>query len=322
MPVPGITVDTILRDHEDLQLVLVTGEAGLSNRINNAEINRPGLSPTGFFDFFANDRIQILGKGEWAYLNSLAEDKLHEITEKFFEFHLNCIIYTHGNEPQLPFVERAKAKGIPLFKTEIATHRFITLISQILDRALAPRTMRHGVLIEVFGIGTLLTGRSGVGKSETALELIERGHRLVADDMVEIRRLSESYLIGSCSDLLRHHMEIRGLGILNIKDLFGVGSVRDHKLIELIINLKEWEEQTSGEYERTGIEQSMEEILGVSVPYIEIPVKPGRNIPIIVETAAMNQRLRKMGKNSAKEFSNKLNTYIQQSSIETNPIKD
>jgi HPr kinase/phosphorylase len=320
MPVPGITVETILRDHEDLKLVLVTGDAGLSNRINNAEINRPGLSLTGFFDFFANDRIQIFGKGEWAYLNSLAIDALTEITDKFFQFHLNCIIYTHGNEPQKQFVDMAEKKGIPLFVTPVSTHRFITLISQILDRALAPRTMRHGVLIEVFGIGTLLTGRSGVGKSETALELIERGHRLVADDMVEIRRLSESYLIGSCSDLLRHHMEIRGLGILNIKDLFGVGSVRDHKLIELIINLREWEEE--GDYERTGIEQSTEEILGVSVPLIEIPVKPGRNIPIIVETAAMNQRLRKMGKNSAKEFSNKLTNYIQQSKIETNTVKD
>ncbi|MDZ4726704.1 MAG: HPr(Ser) kinase/phosphatase [Leptospira sp.] len=320
MPVPGITVETILKDHEDLKLQLVTGEEGLANRINNAEINRPGLSLTGFFDFFANDRIQIFGKGEWAYLNSLPEEQLGEITDKFFQFHLNCIIYTHGNEPQNDFVEMAKKKGIPLFVTPISTHRFITLISQILDRALAPRTMRHGVLIEVFGIGTLLTGRSGVGKSETALELIERGHRLVADDMVEIRRLSESYLIGSCSDLLRHHMEIRGLGILNIKDLFGVGSVRDHKLIELIISLKEWEEEA--DYERTGIEQSTEEILGVPIPLIEIPVKPGRNIPIIVETAAMNQRLRKMGKNSAKEFSNKLTNYIQQSKIETNPVKD
>ncbi|TGN08249.1 HPr(Ser) kinase/phosphatase [Leptospira ilyithenensis] len=320
MPVPGITVETILREHEDLKLALITGEEGLTNRINNAEINRPGLSLTGFFDFFANDRIQIFGKGEWAYLNSLTPEHLNDITEKFFQFHLNCIIYTHGNEPQTPFVEMAKQKGIPLFLTPVSTHRFITLISQILDRALAPRTMRHGVLIEVFGIGTLLTGKSGVGKSETALELIERGHRLVADDMVEIRRLSESYLIGSCSDLLRHHMEIRGLGILNIKDLFGVGSVRDHKLIELIINLKEWEEHA--EYERTGIELSTEDILGVSIPYIEIPVKPGRNIPIIVETAAMNQRLRKMGKNSAKEFSTKLNTYIQQSKIETNPVKD
>ncbi|TGL57400.1 HPr kinase/phosphorylase [Leptospira ognonensis] len=320
MPVPGITVETILKDHEDLKLVLVTGEEGLTNRINNAEINRPGLSLTGFFDFFANDRIQIFGKGEWAYLNSLKMDELTEITDKFFQFHLNCIIYTHGNHPQNQFVEMAAKKGIPLFVTPISTHRFITLISQILDRALAPRTMRHGVLIEVFGIGTLLTGRSGVGKSETALELIERGHRLVADDMVEIRRLSESYLIGSCSDLLRHHMEIRGLGILNIKDLFGVGSVRDHKLIELIINLREWEEE--GDYERTGIEQGTEEILGVSVPLIEIPVKPGRNIPIIVETAAMNQRLRKMGKNSAKEFSNKLTSYIQQSKIEKNTIKD
>jgi HPr kinase/phosphorylase len=321
MPVPGITVESIVKDNEDLNLQFLAGLTGSSNRIGNAEINRPGLSLTGFFDFFANDRIQVFGKGEWAYLNSLPEERLIEITNKFYQFHLNCIVFTHGNEPPSLFVEKSNEKGIPLLGSKLATHRFTTIISQVLDRALAPRTMRHGVLIEVFGVGTLLTGRSGVGKSETALELIERGHRLVADDMVEIRRLSESYLIGSCSDLLRHHMEIRGLGILNIKDLFGVGSVRDHKLIELIISLKEWEEH--GDYERTGIEARTEEILAVSIPYVEIPVKPGRNIPIIVETAAMNQRLKKMGKNSAKEFSNKLTNYIEhKNSLETNILKN
>ncbi len=321
MPVPGITVESIVKDNEDLNLQFLAGNSGSTNRIGNAEINRPGLSLTGFFDFFANDRIQVFGKGECAYLNSLTDEKLTEICNKFFQFHLNCIVFTHGNPAPELFIQKSNEKGIPLLGTKLATHRFVTIISQVLDRALAPRTMRHGVLIEVFGVGTLLTGRSGVGKSETALELIERGHRLVADDMVEIRRLSESYLIGSCSDLLRHHMEIRGLGILNIKDLFGVGSVRDHKLIELIISLKEWEEQ--GDYERTGIDQRVEEILAVSIPYVEIPVKPGRNIPIIVETAAMNQRLKKMGKNSAKEFSNKLANYIDhKNSLETNILKN
>jgi HPr kinase/phosphorylase len=320
MPVPGITVESILRDHEDLGLELVAGEAGLGNRISNSEINRPGLSLTGFFDFFAHDRIQVFGKGEWAYLNSLDMDALARITEKFFSFHLNCIVFTHGNRPNQIFLDQCNEKGIPLIISGISTHKFITLISQILDRALAPRTVRHGVLIEVFGIGILLTGKSGVGKSETALELIERGHRLVADDMVEIRRLSESYLIGSCSDLLRHHMEIRGMGIINIKDIFGVGSVRDHKIIELIISLKEWDD--SLEFDRTGLDNLTEEILGLQIPFIELPVRPGRNIPIIVETAAMNQRLKKMGKNSAQEFNKKLTQYIKQNQIETNPIKN
>jgi HPr kinase/phosphorylase len=320
MPVPGITVETIMKEHDELELEVIAGDKGLGNRISNSEINRPGLSLTGFFDFFAHDRIQVFGKGEWAYLNSLDETQLKHISELFFSYHLNCIVFTHGNPPSPIFVEMCISKDIPLFISKISTHKFITLISQILDRSLAPRTVRHGVLIEVYGIGILLTGKSGVGKSETALELIERGHRLVADDMVEIRRLSESYLIGSCSDLLRHHMEIRGMGIINIKDIFGVGSVRDHKIIELIINLKDWDDTL--EFDRTGIDNLTEEILGLQIPFIELPVKPGRNIPIIVETAAMNQRLKKMGKNSAQEFNKKLTQYIKQSQIETTPGKN
>ncbi len=320
MPIPGITVENIMKEHEELEMTLLAGNGGLLNRISSSEINRPGLSLTGFFEFFAHDRIQVFGKGEWAYLQSLHLDKLLDITKQFFNYHLNCIVFTHGNVPQDLFIQKCDELNIPLFSTKISTHKFITLISQILDRALAPRTVRHGVLIEVFGIGIFLTGKSGVGKSETALELIERGHRLVADDMVEIRRLSESYLVGSCSDLLRHHMEIRGLGIINIKDIFGVGSVRDHIILELIIALKEWEENM--EFDRTGLDNLTEEILGLQIPYIEIPVRPGRNIPILVETAAMNERLKKMGKNSAQEFNRKLTQYIKWNQIETNPIKN
>ena len=314
MPVPGITVESLVSSHEELALTLLAGKNGITNRISSSEINRPGLSLTGFFEHFAHDRIQIFGKGEWAYLNSLDKQGLEKITKEFFGFHLNCIIFTHGNIPPKEFESYCEIHSIPLLNSPITTHKFISIISQILDRSLAPRTMRHGVLIEVFGIGILLTGKSGVGKSETALELIERGHRLVSDDMVEIRRLSESYLIGSSSDLLRHHMEIRGLGILNIKDIFGVGSVRDHKLIELLINLIDWEE--AQDLDRIGIDDRVEEILGIPIPFIEIPIRPGRNIPIIVETAAMNQRLRKMGKNSAKEFNSKLTQYINQTQIE------
>ena len=233
---------------------------------------------------------------------------------------MSCIIFTHGNEPQKEILEKTNLLSIPLFKTKISTHKFITLISEILNKALAPRTMRHGVLIEVFGIGILLTGKSGVGKSETALELIERGHRLVADDMVEIKRYSESYLVGTCSDILRHHMEIRGLGIINIKDIFGVGSVRDSKLIELIINIEEWNENV--EYDRTGLDENNSEILGVNIPLLKIPIKPGRNVPIIVETAAMNQRLKKMGTHGAIEFNDQLKGNIEQTKIERNTSKN
>ncbi|TGL59434.1 HPr(Ser) kinase/phosphatase [Leptospira sarikeiensis] len=317
MSVPGINVSNILKDHPELGLQMIAGENGLQNRIHSSEINRPGLSLTGFYESFAHDRIQIFGKGEWAYITSKEGEDLEKLAAEFFHFHLNCIIFTHGNVPPPIFVEYCDRLNIPLLGSDVSTHKFITLISQILDRSLAPRTMRHGVLIEVFGIGILLSGKSGVGKSETALELIERGHRLVADDMVEIRRLSESYLIGTCSDLLRHHMEIRGLGILNIKDIFGIGSVRDHKLIELIIHLEEWTEEK--EFDRTGLENRTEEVLGVNIPMIKLPVRPGRNIPIIVETAAMNQRLKKLGKNAAAEFSQKLNIYLQQGKVERNP---
>ncbi len=316
MSINGISVESIWDVHKELELDLVAGEEGLSKRISNSEINRPGLSLTGFFDHFAFDRVQIFGKGEWAYLNSISEKNARDIAEKFFSYNLICIVFTHGNHPNQYFIEQAISKKVPLFTTKHSTSKFITLVSQILDRSLAPRTMRHGVLIEVFGIGILLSGKSGVGKSETALELIERGHRLVADDMVEIRRVSESYLIGSCSDLLRHHMEIRGLGIINIKDIFGVGSVRDNKLIELIINLEEWSQEI--DYDRSGLEEQMEEVLGVNIPFLKIPIKPGRNIPIIVETASMNQRLKKMGKFGAQEFNKKLTGLIDKNQIERN----
>ena len=316
MSVPGITIENILVNYGELELELVTGSEGIDQRITNTEINRPGLSLTGFFEFFAHDRIQIFGKGEWAYLNSLDDSHVSAIAEKFYSYPLNCIVFTHGNPPPGIFVKIAGEKNIPLLVTPLSTHKFIKQISQILDRTLAPRTMRHGVLIEVFGIGIFLTGKSGVGKSETALELIERGHRLVADDMVEISRLNENYLVGTCSDLLRHHMEIRGLGIINVKDIFGVGAVRDHKLIEVIIYLEEYNENSV--YDRTGMEKNFEEILGVKIPYLKIPIKPGRNIPIIVETASMNERLKQMGKHSADDFNQKLTQYIDKRSIEGN----
>jgi HPr kinase/phosphorylase len=305
MTIASMSVETLIKEHPELDLKLVSGIGGLGKKISNAEINRPGLSLTGFFDFFAHDRIQIFGKGEWAYLNSLSSDKRQAITDLFFNYELNCIIFTHENDPQSEFVNKSEQKFVPILVSPLATHKFITIISDILNKSLAPRAMRHGVLIEVFGIGTLLIGKSGVGKSETALELIERGHRLVADDMVEIRRYSETYLIGNCSDILRHQMEIRGLGIINIKDIFGVGSVRDSIPIEMIILIEESNPDIY--YDRTGLDEEEEEILGVKVPLLRIPVKPGRNIPILVETAAMNQRLKKMGIHGARAFNQRLN---------------
>lgn len=305
----SISVQNLMEEHPELELNLLAGTKGLKKKISNSDINRPGLSLTGFFDFFAHDRIQVFGKGEWAYLNTLSEETVRSIGEKFFSYPLNCIIFTHGNHPSTVFLELAEKHETPVFVSSLTTHKLITILSDILNKSLAPRAMRHGVLIEVFGVGILLSGKSGVGKSETALELIERGHRLIADDMVEIRRYSESYLVGSSSDLLRHKMEIRGLGIINIKDIFGIGSVRDNMLIELIINIEEFNPEVY--YDRTGLEEEFEIILNIKVPLIRIPVKPGRNIPILVETAAMNQRLKNMGIHGAKEFSERLNALMK-----------
>ncbi|MCB1176710.1 MAG: HPr kinase/phosphorylase [Leptospiraceae bacterium] len=310
MPIASISVESLIRDHPDMELKLISGSEGTYNKISNSEINRPGLSLTGFFDFFAHDRIQVFGRGEWAYLNSLTEEQSNLISEKFFDYHLNCIVFTHGHIPNDQWIKKSEENSVPILTTPIGTHKFITVISDILNRALAPRTVRHGVMIEVFGIGILLQGKSGVGKSETALELIERGHRLVADDMVEIKRYSEHYLVGSCSDFLKHHMEIRGLGIINIQDIFGVGSVRDSKLLELVIQIEESNPDTY--YDRTGLEDDAEQILGINIPFLRIPIKPGRNIPILVETASMNQRLKKMGRNTARNFNDKLNNLLNQ----------
>lgn len=320
MSITSVSVESIIVEHPELKLNILGGHKGITKKITNSEINRPGLSLTGFFDFFAYDRIQVFGKGEWAYLNSLSEERIKEIAKQFYSYPLSCIVFTHGNIPQEKFIEKSEEYAIPILSTEIGTHKFVTIISQWLNRNLAPRTMRHGVLIEVFGIGILLCGKSGIGKSETALELIERGHRLVADDMVEIRRYSESYLIGTCSDILKHHMEIRGLGIINIKEIFGVGSVRDSKIIELIITIEDWSENKF--YDRTGLDEENDEILGVEVPSIRIPIRPGRNIPIIVETAAMNQRLKKMGTHGAHEFNKRLSNYIEQLKIEKSHVKN
>jgi len=313
MIIHSISVENIITQHPELQLRAISGQAGLIKTISNSEINRPGLSLTGFFDFFAHDRMQVFGKGEWAYLNSLSPESNQEIVDKFFEYPLNCLIFTHGNYPNEIWIKKSDEKGIPICVSSATTHKYITLVSDILNKNLAPLINKHGVLIEVFGIGILLSGKSGVGKSETALELIERGHRLVADDSVEIRRYSESYLIGSCSDFLKHHMEIRGLGIINIKDIFGVGSVRDSKLIELSIHIEE--ASPDAYYDRTGLDELKEEILGVNIPMLVIPVKPGRNIPILVETAAMNQRLKKMGTHGAKEFNKRLTQYMSKNNV-------
>jgi HPr kinase/phosphorylase len=305
-----ILIKEFFGHHEDVdfQLTLVAGGQGTSREIKVGDINRPGLSLAGFYDFFAHDRIQIFGMGEKAYMRQLTFEQRSEAYEKFFSYDILCCVFTHDEKPDSLFIEYADKKNVPVYVTRTPTTRFISLIMHAVDILFAPTVTMHATLIDVFGIGVLLHGKSGVGKSECALELIERGHRLVADDMVIIRREGESLLMGTGSPMLKHHMEIRGLGIINLRDIYGIRSVRHRKRVELIAFLEEWD--STREYDRLGLEECFHPILEVDVPYIRIPVRPGRNIPIIVETAALNHRLKKLGVNSARELDEKIQDWI------------
>lgn len=294
-------LDLDLKEHNDLELICVGGRAGLLRPITTPDLNRPGLALSGFFDEFGSDRVQIFGRGEHAYLERLHQEGADESVEQLFRREVPCCVFTHGLDPTEPFARIAEEVSCPILQTRLETSEFVMRLIRALGNIFAARETMHATLVEVFGIGMLLLGDSGVGKSEAALELIERGHRLVADDAVEIRRVAGNILLGQgANPVLGHHMEIRGLGIINVAHLFGVGSIRDNKQIQLICRLEAWSDEK--EYDRIGAEEQTLEILGVATPYIEVPVKPGRNIPIIIETAAMNERLKKMGYYSAREF--------------------
>lgn len=292
----------------DLQLRLIAGEGGLDKEIKYGEINRPGLALAGFFDYFAYDRIQIFGQGETAFMNQLSYDQKVKTYSDFFSYDLLCCIFTHEYVPDKLFLEFAEKKNVPIFLSKRGTTRFITLFVHVIDEIFAESITLHATLVDVFGVGVLLTGKSGVGKSETALELIERGHRLVADDMVIVKKIDESLLMGAGSEILKHHIEIRGIGIVNVREIFGIRSVRNRKRIEMVILLEEWD--STKEYDRLGLDEKKYNILDIDVPYITVPVRPGRNIPVIIETAALNQRLKKIGINSARELDEKIKRWI------------
>ncbi len=292
----------------DLQLRLIAGEGGLDKEIKYGEINRPGLALAGFFDYFAYDRIQIFGQGETAFMNQLSYEQKMKTYTDFFSYDLLCCIFTHEYVPDKLFLEFAEKKNVPIFLSKRGTTRFITLFVHVIDEIFAEQVTLHATLVDVFGVGVLLTGKSGVGKSETALELIERGHRLVADDMVIVKKIDESLLMGAGSEILKHHIEIRGIGIVNVREIFGIRSVRNRKRIEMVILLEEWD--SAKEYDRLGLDEKKYNILDIEVPYITVPVRPGRNIPVIIETAALNQRLKKVGINSARELDEKIKKWI------------
>lgn len=303
-------IDIDLKEHNSLNLRCIGGRKGLSREIAIPDLNRPGLALSGFYDSFAYQRIQIFGRGEVAYLRKLAEEGKTDTIEKMFDYPIPCCIFTHNLSPDHTFFEIAERAQCPVLQTDLPSAEFSSRVLRILSNIFAPQKSIHGVLVEVFGVGILILGDSGVGKSEAALELIERGHRLVADDVVDIRCVNGNILMGAgANKIIGHHMEIRGLGIINITHLFGVGAIRDKKQVQLVVQLEEWDSEKM--YDRLGTQEETMDLLGVKIPRLIIPVKPGRNIPIIIETAAMNERLKKMGYYSAKEFNQNILKWIE-----------
>ena len=277
--------------------------------ITNTDVNRPGLQMVGFFDYFDNSRIQIMGKVEFTYLEQFHADERAEKIEKLMSQHIPALIVTRGLQIFPEMIELAEKYNVPLLRSESGTSAFMSALIAYLNVQLAPRRTRHGVLVEVYGEGILILGESGVGKSETAIELVKRGHRLVADDAVEIKRVSDKTLVGSSPEIIRHFVELRGIGIIDVKTLYGVQSVEESQSISLIIKLEEWDRER--EYDRLGLEEQYEEILGNKVVCHSIPIRPGRNLAIIVETAAINHRQKQMGYNAAHELYRRVTGNLQ-----------
>lgn len=287
-----------------LQMEIVAGEAGLDKSIRERSLNRPALALVGFFTAFASKRIQLLGAGEMAFLREKTEKEEASIMSSVLERKVPCLIVPRNLAPSKTLRQLADKYETPLIRTPLKSKTFTTEATLLLEEKFAPRTHIHGTLLDIKGIGTLICGESGVGKSECALALIERGHSLVADDLTYLKRVSERELIGNSSDLSRGYMECRGLGIINIAELFGVRSVRLEKRLDLIINFTIWHQGMHEE--RTGLEENSVEILGLSVPAMEIPVRPGRDMARLVEVAAMVQALKQIGHDSAAEFNERL----------------
>ena len=277
--------------------------------ISTVEINRPGLELTGYLEFFDNKRIQVLGNTEFSYLGRYGPEAQKMVIDSIFSFGPPAVIICRDIEPSNAILESAKLHKVSIFSTPQSTSDLTASLVQYLNKELAPRITRHGVLVEVYGEGCLLTGDSGVGKSETAIELIKRGHRLVADDAVEIRRTAQTTLYGQSPENIRHFIELRGIGIINARKLFGMGAIKLQEKIDMVINLEQWD--SAKVYDRMGLDNEYMKILGVEVPTLTIPVKPGRNLAVIIEVAAMNNRQKKMGYNAARELLKNLGMAVE-----------
>jgi HPr kinase/phosphorylase len=287
-----------------LELTLMAGRHGLKKRITHSQVQKMGLALTGFTQFINPERLQIIGNTEMAYFKTLTPEMQEKVIHQICSLPLSCLVVTRGlGVPEL-LLQEADEKEIPVFRTNLRSFDFIERVTKFLEEKLSSTSSLHGVLMDVYGVGLLILGKSGIGKSECALDLILRGHRLVADDMVHIQKRSPSSVIGSGFEVIQHHMEIRGLGIINIRSLFGVEAIRDKKKIELVLELMEWD--THREYDRLGFEEEKFSILGVELPMLRIPVTPARNLTTIIEVAVRNHLLKVMGYDSALEFEKKL----------------
>ena len=272
--------------------------------IITSEVNRPGLALTGYFTDFEKDRLQLMGNAEHGYLESLTPDDRKAKVDALFSRKFPALIICQGIEAIPEITESAKKYEIPLLGTEEPTSNVMSSVISLLSVKLAPQVTRHGVLVEVYGEGILMLGESGVGKSEAAMELLKRGHRLVADDAVEIKRVSNRTLVGTSSEIIRHLIELRGIGIVDVRQIFGMGAVKESEKIDLVLSLENWSQDTK--YDRFGLEYEQYDILGLKVPMITIPIKPGRNLAVIIEVAAMNNRLKRLGYNAAAELNKRL----------------
>lgn len=309
-----IKTSRLLEDSDyGLQLSLVAGEAGLERIISSPRIQKPGLALTGFTEHLHPQRVQVFGNTEISYLNTLPEPRQEEVLRSLLSADIACVVVTKSLEPPPALVAACEEAGLSLMRTPLLSSTFIQQVQAFLEEALTVSSSIHGVLLDVFGVGILLLGKSGIGKSEIALDLVMRGHRLVADDIVEIALRKQTTIYGTGNPIIKHHMEIRGLGIINIKDLFGIASVRDNKKIELVVELVEWDPHT--EYDRLGVDEARFNLLGVDVPMAVVPVRPGRNLSTIIEVAARNHLLKVQGHHSAREFTEKLNRAIAEGSV-------
>lgn len=280
-------------------------------KISQPDVNRPALQLAGFFDHFDSERVQVIGNVEMAYMQQMGRDERIKILSRLMDYHVPCIVFSRNLEVNENFIKLATEKGVPILRTSKTTSSFMAEVIRWLNVELAPRITIHGGLVDVYGEGILIMGESGIGKSEAALELIKRGHRLVSDDVVEIKKVSDDTLIGTSPDVTRHFIELRGIGIIDVKTLFGVESVKNTQQIDLVIKLEEWNKDK--QYDRLGLEETYIEFLGNKVVCHSIPIRPGRNLAIICESAAVNYRQKKMGYNAAQEIYNRVTNNLRKS---------